>query len=112
MRINQIAKYLGLKKPFSITLKSGTKNKATAKYWGLYSEKGKLESHEIKIWVGNLENPLERSLETLIAHELIHAWQEEKGFTDTHGESFKYAAERVSCEFDLERVYDPDLDTE
>lgn len=112
MRINQIAKYLRLKKPFSITLKSGTKNKATAKYWGLYSEKGKLESHEIKIWIGNLENPLERDLETLIAHELIHAWQEEKGFTDTHGESFKTAAFVISAEFNLKRVYDPDIDEE
>jgi hypothetical protein len=51
-----------------------------------------------------------RNIETILAHELIHAWQEENGHTDTHGASFKKAARRVAKKFNLPDVYLPDVD--
>jgi predicted SprT family Zn-dependent metalloprotease len=111
--IFDIVDYLGLQKPYKIELKSRGNKSATAKYWALYSDKGAggLHSHWIRVYLRNIGIPGERDLNTIIAHELIHAWQEEKGYTDIHGTSFQMKAAEIAAEFKMPGVYNPETDT-
>ncbi len=103
----EYVEYLGLKKPFSVEIKSRKKKDCDAAYWGLYNEKGNLKSHLIRVYLGNNSN---RSLETLIAHELIHAWQEEKGLKEIHGPEFIKMARKMEYKFCLSNIYIPEID--
>lgn len=83
------------------------------KYWDAdYSPKfnkwGELVCHHIKIY-NNRDRT--RSIPTLIAHELIHAWQEEKELADIHGKPFQKMAHKLNKAFpELEPIYNPDMD--
>ena len=113
MRIQEFVSFLGLNAKFDIQLRNTSKDTATAEYWSLRNEKGKLKKHIIRIYLLNIwGNPLERDLETIIAHELIHAWQEERGYLDTHGTSFKLMAESMAIKFSLPGIYIPETDLE
>lgn len=79
---------LRIKKPVNILFKPKMRN-ASGKYWSLVNAKGKLVKHLIHI---SRETGDIRSLEELIIHEYIHAWQAENGFTDNHGSSFQFMA--------------------
>ena len=110
MSPSKFVEYLGLKSPYKIELVSKNNKKMTAGYWSLYKDggKGELHCHVIKVYLGNKDY---RDLETLIAHELIHAWQEENGYADIHGKSFKKMARKMSKKFDLPHIYIKDTDT-
>jgi hypothetical protein len=85
--IDLTVEYLGLEKPYIIKLNSKGKKSASAEYIAKYNRGGILVSHQITIYLGNqLEDT--RDIETLIAHELIHALQEEEGIIEIHGEYF------------------------
>ena len=101
--------FLGLKKPYKIELRSKSNKAMTAGYYAILTKNNKLHSHLIRIYMGNLSDDI-RSLETLIIHELIHAWQQEKGFTDIHGPSFQYMAHLISIHFRIPNLYLPDTD--
>lgn len=107
---NDFARFLGLESPFRIELRSKQKKSMTAVYWAIYTDggKGKLHSHLIRVYLGNQDS---RDLDTLIAHELIHAWQEENKHTDIHGKSFRKMARRMSKQFDLPNIYLKKVDT-
>lgn len=107
--INEAYRFIGLRKPFTVEMVWRKNKSATAKYWGLYNEKGVLKSHRIKVYIKNLDNPNERDIDILIIHELVHAWQEENGFSDIHGKSFKEMAARL-CGGGFGEVYGPELD--
>jgi hypothetical protein len=107
MLIKEIVEFLKLEKPVEIQIRTKTKKKVDAYYWGLYSETGELKSHLIRVYGLNPE----RGLQTIIAHELIHAWQEEKGFSDEiHGWKFRVTAEDIEFNFGIKNIYLPDLD--
>ena len=110
MNINKYAKYLGLKCPYSIVLKSKRK-KHTGAYWALYDDNGILKRHLIHIYLGNLKDSGERGLDTLIAHELIHAYQTENDSDEIHGPVFKRMATELEIQFNLRDVYIAALDT-
>ena len=99
--------FLGLELPVEIKIKSKSKRKADAEYWGLYNDGGNLDSHLIHIY--NLGGD-SRSLNAIIAHELIHAWQEELNYNEIHGKQFQWWAKFFRDEFALEGVYIPELD--
>lgn len=103
---------LNIRYPYEIQLRSKTCKTATAEYWALYKNGGSgiLHRHIIRIYLGNLKYAGERSFETLIAHEFIHAWQEEQGYLDNHGESFQYIADRLSRHLCLPGIYNPKID--
>lgn len=109
--ITAVSQYLKLDKPVDIVIRQRSNKKATAKYWGLYRG-NKLKRHLIHIYLLNIsDNPSERRLDTIIAHELIHAKQEEMGYKDIHGKSFKRYSARVKERFPkLGRVFDPEID--
>lgn len=106
MLIKEIAEYLRLQKPVEIQIRTKTKKTTEAAYWGLYNEAGELKSHLIRVYGLNPE----RGLQTLIAHELIHAWQEENGIKEIHGPNFQYYAERMNYWYNIKDVYLKDVD--
>jgi len=111
--IQRAAQELGLEKSFDIVLKQRKKpnDKNTAVYWGLF-RKGKLQSHLIHVYLENFKAQGERDLNTVLVHELIHAWQEENGYTDVHGASFRKMAKRMQAKFPglKSKLYDSKID--
>ena len=97
---------LELKKPIDIRL-STRKSKLDGLYDPQYSDSGRLKSHLITIWL-DIDNS--RDIETLIAHELIHAWQEENKCEDIHGKPFQDWADYLSLKYNLPDIYLPDVD--
>lgn len=121
----KIAKYLGLKLPYEIVLVSHKvidprdsekkyKSKGSlACYYDMRYDDDVIAYHLIHIYLHNMKKDMVRNnIEILIAHELIHAWQSEFGFTDNHGDSFQSAAAAVESKFKLTNLYLPCTDME
>lgn len=105
----QYIKFLGLKKPVNLRIITKKNKWADAEYEGEYSDiTGKLIAHNITVYFKNNS----RDFETLIAHELIHAWQEENKALETHGPRFKKQAKRMEKQFGLREIYIPEVDLE
>ena len=102
-------KYLGLKKPVNLRIITRKNRFADAEYEPEYSDKtGKLKEHNITIYFKNNC----RDFDTLVAHELIHAWQEENKKAEIHGPHFRRLAAKMEKEFGLKSIYLPDVDSE
>lgn len=100
---------LGLKKPVTVTMKNRRGRDCDAFYMPHYSDRnGRLIGHKITIYT--LES--DRPFETLLAHELIHAAQEEKGRQEFHGEFFQYWAQELGRVLGLKEIYLPEVDEE
>jgi hypothetical protein len=101
--------FLRLKKPVNLRIVTRKNRFADAEYEGIYSDKnGKLVEHQITIYFkGNV-----RDFETLVAHELIHAWQEENKKSETHGKFFVKYAKKMEKEFNLKEIYIEGVDQE
>ena len=82
-----------------------------AEYVAIYSDNEEFESHEITIWLDGLENQ-DRDFNAIVAHELIHAWQQERGLREIHGFAFRATAAKLELEFFplLNGIYDPEID--
>ena len=106
--ILQILDELAIRKPVDIKL-STRRSKIAGLYEPIYSDSGRLKSHKITIWLSGDNN---RSLRVLVAHELIHAWQEEYKKPDIHGDSFQECADYLEDVFGLRGIYDPECDEE
>jgi len=96
---------LEIRKPVDIKL-STRRSKISGLYDPIYSDSGRLKSHKITIWLDKDNRPLK----TLIAHELIHAWQEENKKQDIHGESFRDLAQYLESKYNMRDIFDPELD--
>ena len=109
MLLANIVTFLGLKKPYKVIISSRRKKTADADYLALYTNggEGELHSHQIRVFMGNNS---QRSLETLIAHELLHAWQEENNLDDIHGKPFQAMADLITLHFGIENIYIPGTD--
>lgn len=102
-------KYLGLKKPVNLRIITRKNRWADAEYEPEYSDKtGKLKEHNITIYFKDNT----RDFETLIAHELIHAWQEENKKAETHGKFFIKYARKMEKDFNLKEIYIDGVDEE
>lgn len=103
-----LEKILDLKLPIKIKMSRRSDRWCDAEYEPKFTGRGKLKSHKITIYA-NLDRV--RSVETLIAHELIHAWQEEQGLTEIHGKHFKKWAKRIQDKYpELGPIYIKHLD--
>ena len=101
-QLNDYIKFLGLTKPVTLRFKTRIHKKWDGFYIPHYSSKtGKLLEHRVTIYLTNAT----RDINTLIAHELIHAWQEENKKSEVHGKHFKRLAKMMAQEFDLENIY-------
>ena len=91
--INLIIEILELKVGYTITLQNKIMSGSRAEYCSEHSDSGRLRKHCIVIATKGIEDDA-RNLETLIAHEFIHAWQAEyKPNSAVHGKVFQRKAE-------------------
>lgn len=106
--MEQIINILNLEKPIKIVFSKKPHASWDACYTPRFTKWGEVKSHHIKIY----NNPeRERDIATLIAHELIHAWQEENQVDDVHGKPFQKMAKKIRREFPGFRdIYRKDLD--
>lgn len=111
--LDKMIKFLGIKHKVELRIRRKNKNirNAAACYEGLYVGV-KLVSHRITINGNSILDPDEqRNIKTLIAHELVHAWQEEyrvKG--KAHGKRFARKAAYMNMKFRVPNIYRPDFD--
>jgi len=78
---NCCAHFLGLRVPVKFTIRTGGQPKEYVACYTAAYRKGKLVRHDISVYTQNLEDEM-RSFNELIAHELVHAWQEEQGINN------------------------------
>jgi len=102
--IDLTVEYLGLEKPYTIKLNSKGKRSASAEYRASYNRGGELVSHQITIYLGN-QAADSRDIETLIAHELVHAFQEEHNIIEIHGDDFIDVAGLLSMYLQTAGIY-------
>ena len=102
--IDYCVEWLGLEKPYTIKLNSKGKKSASAEYRASYNRGGELVSHQITIYLGNQPEDT-RDIETLIAHELIHAFQEEHNIIEIHGDDFIDVAGLLSMYLETAGMY-------
>lgn len=109
--IEVCVEYLGLKKPYNIRLYSREHESGSASYTAWHNTEGRkqLLSHEIRVYLGNLKTDT-RDIETLIAHEFVHAWQAEyKPRSAAHGRVFKNKASELMLELLDNNIYVPKI---
>jgi Zn-dependent peptidase ImmA (M78 family) len=102
--IDLTVEYLGLEKPYTIKLNSKGKKSASAEYRAIYNRGDILVSHQITIYLGNQDTD-SRDIETLIAHELVHAFQEEHNIEEIHGDDFIDVAGLLSMYLETAGIY-------
>lgn len=108
--INNIVGFLDLEKPFRIVIKPTIDKYTAAEYISLY-RKNKLIQHRITIAVSEFSDSNGRSFESLIAHEFVHAWQEEwVKERKHHGKHFIKMARALETELGLSDIYIPGID--
>jgi len=105
-------KFLGLKSPVELTFKTEHNKHSDAVYWPKFSNKGNLKAHKITVFLGNQNANSPRTLDELIAHELLHAWQQENNIAEFHGPNFIMMAIAMKHAFDLPNIYLAELDDE
>jgi len=105
--ITELISDLKLKHPVTITLSTKQNKHNDGYYLPKYNDNDKLCGHRIRIYL----NDNSRDLQATIAHELIHAWQEENSDNAVHGRRFARRARRIEQEYGLLDVYIPRVDT-
>lgn len=106
--IHLCVQFLGITKPYSIKLVSRKRKDATAVYVTWFNRKySKIVNHDIKVYLGNEDL---RDVETLIAHEFIHAWQAEYApNSKSHGRKFQQKAQELYDFLESHYYYLPDM---
>lgn len=100
--IKAAIKTLKIKRPVQVIFQFGKPGENDAEYQPRYKDSGKIKYHKITIF-----EDTERDVKTLIAHELIHAKQEENNVADIHGKYFQRKAKLFP---DLPYIYMSDRD--
>ena len=105
--LHELIAHLGLTKPVTVTIKTRRGKDCDALYLPHYSDRtAKLIGHKITIYTVDTS----RDFDTLLAHELIHAKQEEMWITEIHGPVFAHWATDLEKRFGLREVYLDDID--
>ena len=104
--IRSLIASLKIKLPVTFTI-STRETKNDGYYLPMYDDECELVGHKIRIY---LNEDTSRSVEAIIAHELIHAWQEENSDTGVHGRKFAYRARKLEKEYSLSNIYIPRVD--
>lgn len=110
-----VAKYLELRKPYEIRIKSKSHSWA-AGFCEQHTRKGRIVKHVITIYIPQCQAS-EYDFYSIIAHEFIHAWQAENDLLDEyHGAAFQNMATEITNYFWMEhsinliKVYSPETD--
>lgn len=107
--LDDFVEVLKLKKPVDLQFRFCQSSDYDAEYWPKMRGNGKIKRHIIRFYVC-ADQSFERPFNTLLAHELIHAWQAENDVTDIHGQLFQEWACKLEKDFNLDRIYDCELD--
>lgn len=91
-----VIQVLGLKHPLTIKFRKKRNKHVDAYYQPLFNDYGDIAEHRIGVY-NNHDRC--RDIPTLLAHELIHAWQAENNKKDIHGKSFKRMARKLKKHF-------------
>lgn len=112
-QIKYFAEVVGLGVPVEVALRYTVHKHNQAVYMPKYNLDGVLKLHKIRIYMGDIEEGT-RSLETLVVHEMIHAWQEENKLTKGkfHNKHFRIKARDLEMRlgWPVESIYNPELD--
>jgi hypothetical protein len=107
--------FLNIKRPYQVVLQTSLKNSDWFAYHtASIDDNGKILKHIIKITMQDIDK---YDLNTIIAHEFIHAWQLENGITGKmHGKRFQNMAEELQDELEsygyiLDPIYREDIDS-
>lgn len=106
-KLQQFTDYLELQLPVEIRVKQKHNRKCDAYYLPKFNKSGELRGHLIVIFTIGVS----REFDTLLAHEMLHAKQQEMGLTEIHGKRFREWAENMQSDFKLSEIYIPGLDT-
>lgn len=112
--IIRLSEFLKLQNPVTVIIKTEkAPEEPQAEYAPIYSDDtGELEAHEITIWLDGIETQ-GRDFNTIVAHEFIHAWQEERGLSDIHGFAFRSEATELEKTFPkLRGIFCAEIDEE
>lgn len=104
--IQRTASFLNIQRPFKLELVSKSHKTDCGSYWAIYSQKKRNLSHLIRVYIK--DSP--RSVDSIIAHEFVHAWQEEQGYMGVHTPEFIQMARRLSIHLSIPLIYDPEYD--
>jgi hypothetical protein len=104
--------FLKLQFPVELTIKTKSNKHSDAVYLPKFSNRGNFKAHKITVFLGNQTPDSARTLNELIAHELIHAWQQENNIQEFHGLNFVLQAIAMGDEFDLPNIYLAEFDDE
>ena len=112
--IDICTEYFELQAPMEFRIKTRTKKSCSAKYNAMLDCGNNLVSHRITVYLGNLSNDT-RTFDELIAHEFIHAYQQENGIDEIHGGDFPHVAQELAkflhnMGFNVHRIYIPEID--
>jgi len=110
--VDAVYNILGLYKPLDIQFRFCQDSEFDAEYWPKFKDSGKIKRHIIRVYITDDLN-FNRNFQTLIAHELIHAWQAENDISDIHGQLFQEWADKLEKDFGpimIQRIYDSELD--
>lgn len=112
--IEHISEYLGLEKPLDIKIVSKKRGVTwCGDYRPDFNDEGELKKHLIRIYLNNIScSTNTRTFWGVVAHEMVHAWQQEAGIEDTkhHCKKFADMANMVKERFSLGDVFIPDVD--
>ena len=107
--LKDLIEHLELVLPVDLTIKTRKGKDCDAFYLPIHSQRtGKLKGHRIVIYTVDTG----RTFEALLAHELIHAAQEENRKLEIHGEYFVELARELEDLYSLDDIYDPEIDTD
>lgn len=107
--LHALIAHMGITKPVTVTIKTRKGKDADAFYLPHYSDRtAKLIGHKITIYTEGTS----RDFDTLLAHELIHAKQEEMRVAEIHGDIFKHWASDLETNFGLREIFIFDIDQE
>jgi hypothetical protein len=93
-----------LKLELPVSIKLCTREKKIAAVYEPKFKGENLKSHKIVVYMGGEHD---RDLFTLVAHELIHAYQCENNLVDVHGKSFRLMARYLDLIYNLPDIYKP-----
>ena len=110
--IKNIGETLQLSEPVELRLRFQDNEETDAEYNPKFNKWGGIKRHIITVYIST-EFELQRDIKTLIAHEMIHAWQAESDSSEIHGPVFKSWADILERQFGvmLTGIYDPETDT-
>lgn len=114
--IQACTELLEIKSPVRIEFRDRIYKNSAGVHWAMVTDKNKVKYHVIKASLPQIADSM-RNLETIIAHEFVHAWQAEykpikkKMHTITFARKAQYLQHSLKkLGFKLNPIYMPDHD--